>query len=94
MYPEELDETLRALAHRERRAILIACLDRRRAAGELAEGSTLAIATVSEHLKVLRKTGLVTLEKDGRFWFYRTNADRLGAVIAALGELQGGTHGS
>lgn len=85
---------MRALAHQERRALLLACLDQRRAAGELAERSTLAMATVSEHLKVLRKTGLVTVEKDGRFWFYRTDVSRLSAVIAALTKVRGDTHGS
>jgi DNA-binding transcriptional ArsR family regulator len=82
--PDELDEALRALAHGERRALIVACMGRRRAAGELAERSTLAMATVSEHLKVLRKIGLVTLEKDGRFWYYRTDGERLRAVIAEL----------
>ena len=64
MSPKELDAALRALAHHERRTLLLGCLDRRRSAGELAERSTLAMATVSEHLKVLRKTGLVTVEKE------------------------------
>jgi DNA-binding transcriptional ArsR family regulator len=94
MSPKELDAALRALAHHERRTLLLGCLDRRRSAGELAERSTLAMATVSEHLKVLRKTGLVTVEKEGRFWFYRTDADRLSVVIAALSKFQGGIHGS
>lgn len=81
---DELDVLLRALAHKERRMFLEACLDKRRAAGDLAERSSLSLATVSEHLKVLRKTGLVTLEKDGCFWFYLTARERLRAVIEAL----------
>lgn len=63
---------LRALAHPERRLFLSACLNEARAAGELSELSSLSLATVSEHLKVLRKCGLLILEKRGRFWFYRT----------------------
>jgi len=50
-----------------------ACLGKARAAGELAELSQLALASVSEHLKVLRKSGLLSLEKRGRFWFYQTD---------------------
>ena len=42
------------------------------AAGELAAASGLSAASVSEHLKVLRKTGLVVLERQGRFRLYRT----------------------
>jgi DNA-binding transcriptional ArsR family regulator len=87
---DELDELLRALAHKERRMFLAACLEERRAAGDLAERSSLSLATVSEHLKVLRKTGLVTLEKDGRFWFYQTDRARLHFAIEALQALDRG----
>nr|WP_255719702.1 helix-turn-helix domain-containing protein [Pelomonas sp. P8] len=75
---------MRALAHGERRLFLRECLDRECAAGELAEVSSLALASVSEHLKVLRKTGLLTLEVRGRFWMYRTDPARLQEVMAAL----------
>lgn len=64
---------LRALSHPDRRAFVAACRDRAMPAGELAELSSLSLATVSEHLKVLRKSGLLDLEKNGRFWLYRTN---------------------
>ena len=81
---DDLDELFRALAHAERRKFLVACRDSRQAAGDLALLSELSLATVSEHLKVLRKTGLVTLEKEGRFWWYRTDLARLKSVTAAL----------
>ncbi len=84
MTEAELDEALRALAHAERRLFVRACLDREYAAGELAELSSLAIASVSEHLKVLRKTGLLALEVRGRFWMYRTDPARLQQALAAL----------
>ena len=64
---------LRALSHPARRAFVRACIGEARAAGDLAELSELSLATVSEHLKVLRKSGLLVLEKRGRFWFYRTD---------------------
>jgi len=80
----ELDEAVRALAHAERRLFVRECLGRECAAGELAEISSLAIASVSEHLKMLRKTGLLTLEVRGRFWMYRTDPARLHQVLAAL----------
>jgi DNA-binding transcriptional ArsR family regulator len=86
---DDLDELLRALAHKERRKFLAACLEERQAAGDLADRSSLSLATVSEHLKVLRKTGLVTLEKDGRFWFYQTDRSRLREAVEALQALDG-----
>ena len=79
---------LRALSHAERRLFVGACVDAARAAGELAELSSLSIATVSEHLKVLRKSGLLTLDKRGRNWFYRTDLKVLEAAIDRLTKLR------
>lgn len=84
----DLDHALRALSHPDRRAFVIACRDGPKAAGELAELSSLSLATVSEHLKVLRTAGLLVLDKQGRNWFYRTDTRLLEAVIAALAELR------
>lgn len=84
MTEAELDEALRALAHAERRLFVRECLHRERAAGELAEISSLALASVSEHLKVLRKTGLLNLQVRGRFWMYRSDPARRREVLAAL----------
>ena len=85
---DTLNETLRALSHGQRRLFVHACLGGERSAGELAELSHLALASVSEHLKVLRKCGLLTLEVRGRFWLYRTNAMVLDQAIAALAKLK------
>lgn len=84
-----LCEALRALAHPDRRAFVRECLNEERAAGDLAARSTLSLATVSEHLKVLRKSGLLRLNREGRFWRYRTNRSVLiatGRAIIELGE--------
>jgi DNA-binding transcriptional ArsR family regulator len=85
--PAHLDELLRALSHHERRGFVRACLDEPQAAGTLAARSSLSLATVSEHLKVLRKTGLLIVEKDGRFWRYATDRARLAQAVAALAAL-------
>ena len=79
---------LRALSHAERRQFVAACIDQAQAAGELAELSSLSVATVSEHLKVLRKCGLLVLDKQGRNWFYRTDPAVLAAAIDNLRQLQ------
>lgn len=84
-----IDENLRALAHPARRMFIRACLSNNQAAGDLASLSDLSLATVSEHLKVLRKTGLLKLDRQGRFWMYRTDADLLDATARALRELGG-----
>lgn len=61
-----------------------ACRDRPRSAGELVALSELAPPTVSEHLKVLRKTDLLVLERRGRFRLYRTDPGMLSEVVGAL----------
>lgn len=78
-----LDEALRALAHPDRRMFLKACRAGPLSAGDLAAMSSLSAATVSEHLKVLRKTGLMFVERDGKSWLYRTVPE---AVRAALSD--------
>ena len=80
----DLDSVLRALSHPDRRLFLRACRDQPRAAGELADLSSLAVATVSEHLRVLRTAGLLVLDKQGRHWFYRTDAAVLRAARRGL----------
>ncbi len=81
---------LRALAHPDRRRFVAACRDEPRAAGDLSELSSLSLATVSEHLKVLRTSGLLALDKQGRNWFYRTDRRVLAQAEAALRELRTG----
>ena len=78
---------LRALSHPDRRAFVVACLKEAKAAGDLAALSSLALASVSEHLKVLRKNGHLVLEVRGRFWFYRTDRALLREAAAALAAL-------
>ena len=83
----ELDERLRALAHPVRRQLLAACLSEQRRAGELVALTGQPDATISEHLKVLRKSGLVEMERDGRLRLYRTNRGVIDAVRQELADL-------
>ena len=76
----DADELLRALAHPARREILRRCWHGPVTAGELTSALDLAAASTSEHLRVLRKVGLVVLTKDGTFRRYHTDHGRLGAI--------------
>ena len=82
-----LDERLRALAHPVRRRLLAACRDAPQPAGTLVELTGLAPASVSEHLKVLRKTGLLVLEARGRFRLYSTDADAIARTSERLKDM-------
>lgn len=84
--PEGLDELLRAIASSHRRCILVETWDRERSAGVLAESLGLAPASVSEHLKVLRKTGLVTMRAEGTHRLYHADPEQLAHLIELLSQ--------
>jgi DNA-binding transcriptional ArsR family regulator len=80
----DLDELLRAMASEHRRAILHHVWARERGAGELADRLGLAPASVSEHLRVLRKTGLVVMRVDGTYRLYRARRERVAELLRLL----------
>jgi DNA-binding transcriptional ArsR family regulator len=80
----ELDELVKAVANATRRHILRLCAGGFVPAGDIAARIDLAPASVSEHLKVLRKTGLVVLRRVGTQWLYQTDAETVAGVLAAL----------
>jgi DNA-binding transcriptional ArsR family regulator len=83
---EDLDELLRAMASAHRRRILEHVWVCERGAGELADRLGLAPASVSEHLKVLRKTGLVGMRVDGTYRLYRARPERVGELLHLLAQ--------
>lgn len=60
------------------------CRERPMPAGDLSKSAGMSGPSVSEHLKVLRKTGLAKVQKQGKFWFYKTNMELLKAALSAL----------
>jgi DNA-binding transcriptional ArsR family regulator len=65
---------------------VVACREPQ-AAGALVALTGLAPASVSEHLKVLRKCGLLVLEVRGRSWIYSADGDAVTETAAALARL-------
>jgi len=80
----DLDETMRALKSRTRREILARIWDRDLAAGEIAAAFALTGATISEHLGVLRRAGLVEMTKVGTSRRYRARPSALAGLHGAL----------
>jgi DNA-binding transcriptional ArsR family regulator len=52
--------------------------------GEIAERVTLSRPTVSHHLNILRRAGLVRVRKQGREVYYRLNKDQIVGTLQAL----------
>jgi DNA-binding transcriptional ArsR family regulator len=67
------DGAWNAMGDRTRRAILERLAERPRAVGELAEHLPVSRPAVSQHLKVLKDTGLVSDETVGTRRIYRLN---------------------
>jgi DNA-binding transcriptional ArsR family regulator len=81
---DDLDELLRAVASRHRRDILRQVWNQECGAGELVTHLGLAAASVSEHLKVLRKSGLVEMRVAGTYRLYRASAHRMRELTRLL----------
>ena len=67
---DEASGLLKALANRHRLIIICQLTDRERSVGELAAFLKLRDSTVSQHLAVLRRDGLVTARRDGQTIWY------------------------
>ena len=80
----ELDTTMRALRSRTRREILARIWDRDLSAGEIAATFALTGATISEHLAVLRRAGLVEMTKVGTSRRYRAKPAALAGLHGAI----------
>jgi len=75
----DLETVFAALAHEQRRFILLALKFRggEMTAGDIADRFACSWPTTSRHLKVLEEAGLVTAEKRGRERIYKLGTARL-----------------
>jgi DNA-binding transcriptional ArsR family regulator len=81
---DDIDLVFSAIAHRSRRHILAVLAAR---GGEMTSGAIAARfdhswPTISQHLRVLERAGLVSIELSGREHLYRLETSRLRAVTA------------
>src|ERR1019366_5810383 len=67
---DEASELLKALANRHRLIIICQLLEKERSVGGLAALLKVRHSTVSQHLALLRKDGLVTAMRDGQTIWY------------------------
>lgn len=77
-------DAVRVVAEPRRREILRLVWDRELSAGEIAERFDVTFGAVSQHLKVLRDNGLVTLRQDGKKRFYRADREGMGPLAEYL----------
>jgi DNA-binding transcriptional ArsR family regulator len=70
-------DAFNAVAEPRRRQILDCLAAQERSVGEIVANMNLEQPSVSKHLRVLHKVGLVRVRRDGRHMFYRTNPDAI-----------------
>jgi DNA-binding transcriptional ArsR family regulator len=81
---DRASELLKALANRHRLLIVCQLLDRERSVGELAEFLGIRDSTVSQHLSVLRRDGLVAARRDGQTIWYSISSAPARALLETL----------
>jgi DNA-binding transcriptional ArsR family regulator len=70
-------DAFNAVAEPRRRDILSYLALQERAVGEIVTSLGMEQPSVSKHLGVLRRVGLVRVRRNGRHMFYRTNAEAI-----------------
>jgi len=81
---DEASELLKALANRHRLLIVCQLIEKERSVGELAALLKLRDSTVSQHLALLRKDGVVTARRDGQTIWYAISNPPVRELIGTL----------
>ena len=85
-------ETFKALSDPIRRDILSLLKTGRLSAGEIGSHFEMTGATISYHLGILKKAGLVFESREKTYIFYELNTSVVEEVMLWLSELRGGTN--
>ena len=81
---EEAAECLKTLAHAHRLRIVQMLLRGRFTVGELAEACEIPSHMASEHLRLMRRCGLLRNEKEGRKAYYQVAEPHLANIMACV----------
>jgi DNA-binding transcriptional ArsR family regulator len=87
---EQAAECLRTLAHPHRLRMIQMLLRGRFAVGELAEACEIPSHMASEHLRLMQRCGLLTVDKVGRNAFYEIAEPHLSNIMACVEARFGG----
>jgi DNA-binding transcriptional ArsR family regulator len=89
--PEAMDaaadrasDLLKALANRHRLLIICQLIEKERSVGDLAEALGIRDSTVSQHLALLRRDGLVVARRDGQTIWYSISSEPAHELLKTL----------
>ena len=80
---------LKLLANEDRLMLLCQLTQGEKNVGELESATNIQQPTLSQQLTILRKDGIVTIRKDGKFNYYSIASDQVIQVMQTLGQLYG-----
>jgi DNA-binding transcriptional ArsR family regulator len=80
---------LKLLANEDRLMLLCQLTQGEKNVGELESTTNIQQPTLSQQLTILRKDGIVTIRKDGKFNYYSIASDEVIQVMQTLGQLYG-----
>ena len=86
-------DTLKALSDKERREMLELLKNGKMSAGEIASHFDMTNATISYHLSILKKAGLVYEKKEKNYVYYQLNTTVLEEVMLWIENLRGEENG-
>lgn len=81
---DQASALLKALANRHRLIVICQLIERERSVGELAALLKLRSSTVSQHLALLRRDGLVTARRDGQTIWYSIGSAPARELVGTL----------
>ena len=81
---DQASDLLKALSNRHRLLIICQLIDGERSVGELAQFLNLRDSTVSQHLALLRKDGLVAARRDAQTIYYSIASEPARKVLITL----------
>ena len=81
---DQASDLLKALSNRHRLLIICQLIDGERSVGDLAEFLDLRDSTVSQHLALLRKDGLVAARRDAQTIYYSIASEPAREVLKTL----------
>jgi DNA-binding transcriptional ArsR family regulator len=82
-------ETFKALSDPVRREILMLLKKQKLSAGDIGSHFDMTGATISYHLSILKKAGLIFEEREKNFIFYELNTSVVEEVMLWLSDLKG-----
>lgn len=84
---QDAESFLKTVAHRHRLLILCQLVDGERSVGDLAGALDVRSSTMSQHLALLRKDGLVTARREGQTIYYALSGGPVQVLLDALARI-------